>query len=103
VNGHVTPGTLSAVIEIPKSTAGHKVVKPTPKIDEQLFLSSDSTDGMSIHDLQSNINNKTNGIVKLKRPQASVDLSSLTQGYTLRVAGAIIFLLGPGQARYHVR
>jgi len=62
-NGFISPGTLSAIVQLPLnnlSKAGN-IIKSTPTIDEQLFLVSPSTEGISIHDIQANANLKFNG------------------------------------------
>jgi len=60
-NGYIAPGTINAVVEMPLPNAGVRIKRATPKVDEQSFLEAQDTDGIPIHDLQSNINMRLNG------------------------------------------
>lgn len=62
-NGFISPGVIHSIIELPLDKAGFKTPVHTPKVDEQLFLTSELTNGLSIHDVQANINIRTNGII----------------------------------------
>lgn len=71
-NGHISPGVIHSVIELPLDKAGFKRPVHTPKVDEQLYLKSEVTEGLSIHDIQANINIRTNGIIGAGKISADI-------------------------------
>lgn len=67
-NGYIAPGTLETIVELPLNTAGidsqaSTLTDPAQNIDEDTFLDSDLTSGVSIHELQAQINQLTNPVL----------------------------------------
>lgn len=60
-NGHMAPGVLEAIVDLPLPSAG--LVQPLPSIgiDEDVFLNDQNTRGISIHELRAQTLQVTNG------------------------------------------
>ncbi|MHA2043958.1 MAG: hypothetical protein ACW99G_04150, partial [Candidatus Thorarchaeota archaeon] len=66
INGFICPAVISSIVELPPSKAGFKTLNKSLKIDEIKYLKACCTDGISIHDIQANVN-ADNGILRAAR------------------------------------
>jgi hypothetical protein len=66
-NGHISPGTVHAVVDMPGNTSGiaNPVVSTEPYayLDEDTFLQHPDFQGLSFEELKSNIHSLTNGVM----------------------------------------
>lgn len=86
-NGHIGPGTVETVIEMPLHNTGldsHKTHAKTSHIhhiDEDAFLTHADMRGISLHELKANVTQLTNGIVNSARvAKASKNAGTLFRG-----------------------
>jgi len=70
-NGFICPGVISAIVEMPLTKAGYSTVGPTARVDEMEYLCSESTNGIELHDIQTNINSD-NGIIRASKTSVGV-------------------------------
>jgi hypothetical protein len=66
-NGHVSPGVIKSVVELPHNSSG-KMMGPSSLnknhgISEDAFLTHHETAGLSIHEIKANVNTLSNGIM----------------------------------------
>lgn len=79
-NGYVAPGTISAVIELPLNRA----TAENTEIDEQDYLKSKESEGISIHDVQANVNINMNGALgasDISKKSTAKSLKNLSNGF----------------------
>jgi hypothetical protein len=66
-NGHISPGTIHAVVDMPSNTSGisHPVVSTEPYayLDEDTFLQHPDFAGISFEEMKANIHSLTNGVM----------------------------------------
>lgn len=65
-NGFISPATISSIVELPASKAGLSMYDKSFVVDEMLYLKACCTEGVSIHDVQANINTN-NGVLRAAR------------------------------------
>jgi hypothetical protein len=78
VNGQLEPGIVNAIVDMPLGNAGLDSVPMSSEvneIDEDVFLTSNDTKGVSSHELRGNVHNLTNALAGTSR----VDGSQLRQ------------------------
>jgi hypothetical protein len=91
-NGYIEPGYVSSVVELPLHNAGvdysaQAEIEPIQHLDEDAFLSSPDTQGVSLQELKAQMNQLTHGTVGVTdvakasiSAQASTDRDSLVNG-----------------------
>jgi len=73
-NGYLAPGVLETIVEMPLHNTGiesHRTFANTDPIhhfDEDMFLTHPDMQGISVHELKSQINQLTNGIANMSTP-----------------------------------
>jgi hypothetical protein len=82
-NGHLSPGTVHAVVDMPHNTSGisHPVVHTEAHhfLDEDTFLQHPDFRGISFEEMRSNIHSLTNGVMfsgRLNQEHISADLTA---------------------------
>ena len=84
-NGHMSPGVLETIVEMPlhntgvESSRAHAGTDPINMVDEDAFLTDTGMNGISIHELQGQISQVTNGIASMNSIASDGVSSNMTQ------------------------
>lgn len=79
-NGHVSPGVLHTLVELPKGG----FVRPKNTIfDEDVFLTHPDTKGLSVHEIRTNVDQVSNGTLGTVRPSSTDGAGSLLGSFSV--------------------
>lgn len=76
-NGSIAPGVIESVVDLPLTSTklqNDKIFSPTSNVDEDSFLTNESYAGISIHELEAQVNQLVDPIASI----ASLDLSMMS-------------------------